>query len=1471
MVSMESKRTSLNYQDGLLLLLTGGILVALYLGIALPGMFYALLIPTLLALFWRGQRDGAIAAVVLCVAAFPATFRWPEHQLSAFYAFMLVALLTLGVSIFRDARRQRKGALAGGLPREPGAELRDRSDSIVALQRVTREITSTLDLDRILRLVLDEALHFADADAGFIVLWDGEVELRTSRGYETEALANLADLVQYLERAPLFAAFMQAPETCYVADLSTVPANASLFPGAQSLLLTPVMYQEHLAAAVVVQSTRTDAFTPMVRDFVDGLAAQAAVAIGNARRYEEQLERGELMHQRAEQMRLLLEVARTMRSDRPLEETLLDMVYATQEAVGYELVMISVLEGEMVRRVAGAGIPLADLERMKQIRQPWAKISPFFQDRFRIGHCYYIPAQEQELWRNSGLDILSCDAESVKIVVEPGMWHPCDLLLVPLRSTGGDTLGYMSVDRPRNGRAPTQNSVEVLELFAAQIALTIENGNLVEDLHLRINTLSLFNELNQVITTKLNLSLVLNTVVQAVTNLLGYDYATTFLQDRESHRFVPLASSGYALELLGDASFGPDEGLVGQVVQSGMPLVLEDAEHEAHYAPAVLQVGASIMVPLMAEGRPVGVLVADRKRKGEFSTAEVATFTALADQVSVAVENARLFEEVKGLSEELERRVEKRTEELAEAMDSLRVQRDRNDLLYRIASELVASLDIDRVLNKALSLLSDAVGAQRGFVMLFDQDTGYLYNRASIGQERPVPPGGVRSSFNRDEGLIGWLLQNRKAVVVSDVRKDERWVPHEGDPTRSVLAVPIVNSNEDAVGAIFLHAFTENAFSEGDLRLLETAGVQVGNALNNAQLYRLIREQTERLGSMLRTRRIEAAKNQAILEGIADGVMVANANGRINLFNAAAGRILSVDRTLALGRLLDEMLGLYGSKAREWLELIQEWRDNPDSYKSGEFLAERLNLEERVVSVHLSPVFSQADEFLGVVSVFRDVTAEVEADRAKSDFVSTVSHELRTPMTSIKGYVDLLLMGSTGPLNDLQTQFLQVVKSNADRLTLLVNDLLDISRIETGKVVLQPQPLDMRPLIDQVILTITPKAGEKGLRMHSAIPEGLPKAYGDPARVIQILTNLVGNAYKYTPTDGDITVHAYVQNEMFHVAVIDTGIGISKENQQRLFERFFRVDDPLVEEISGTGLGLAISASLIKMHGGEITVESEAGVGSNFAFTLPLAEGEPTEDVGEPPISLLTEVPATILVVEDDMEVAGLLRILLESEGRRVIVAATGEDALTLARTQKVDMVSLDVRLPDMDGFDILQLLKRDPKTASIPVMMLSVVPDRERGLRLGAVDYLTKPLDEGLLIQVVDRILDKRSPVLVVDDDLETLLVLQQALRAQGLGVRTAEHGEIALNLAREVRPCLILLDLKLPGLDGYQILEQLKRDPRTVDIPVIVMTGAVDPGDGITQKIESMGALRFLTKPFSMEELAKEISAVVDRECVK
>jgi len=1342
---------------------------------------------------------------------------------------------------------------------ETDEELKQRIKALEALQRIVREINVTLNIQQIMQLMLREAMAFSGASAGFVAFCERECsELRAWQGYSLVQVEHLRTMLNAPGKNPVLAQMMADPRLLVEHDLGT---NAQYWVGnPKSLVVGPIFYAGQLAAFMALQAPEPYTLPASISVFMENLLEQASVAVGNDRRYREQLERSELMHQRAEQMALLLEVTRTMLSDRPLDDILADVAYAIQEGTGYDLVLISVREDQFLRRVAGAGLPLADLERLKQVRQLWPRIQAVLQPRFKLGRCYYIPAEYQHVWQERKLDVFIPEDARMEVGREPGHWHPQDMLLVPLQGTRGEVIGLLSVDKPRDGRVPSAASLEVLELFAAQVALAIENNRLVEDLRRQVTTLRLFNELNRSITAKLDLNQVLETVVSSVTRMLGYDYSTIFMEDYFTHRFVPLAASGYAVELLENISFGMGEGLVGAVAHSGMPLVLDDVTSDPRYVPGPVEVSASILCPLLVEGRPVGVLTADRRVKGELTPVDVATMTALADQVSVAIENARLFEEVTRFSHEMEARVAERTEEL-------QVERDRAEMLFRIASELVSSLDVDRVLHQTLAILRDGVKAERGLIVVMDIPSGRLLQRASIGYPYATPPSGRPAPAGLQEGLVGWVMSRATPLVLPDVTQDERWVPLPGDTnTVSALVVPILGGGGEALGALILQSSRAGAFGDMDLRLVETAAVQLGNALNNAELYRLIREQAEHMGSMLRSQQIEAAKSQAILEGIADGVLVTDPNGRVVLFNAAAERILGIKREEALGRLFDEMVGLYGSMAREWALHIEQWRQSPETHHSGQYLAQRIELGERFISVHLSPVISSTQEFLGLVSVFRDITTEVQADRAKSDFVSMVSHELRTPMTAVKAYVDLLLMETPGPLTEQQRKFLKVVKSNSERLIDLVSDLLDISRIEAGKVTLVRQPVDVAELIEQVAMTIAPNIEEKGQHLRMVVPAGLPKAYGDAARLTQILTNLVGNAHKYTPEGGSIAIYAYVRHGMMHVAVADTGIGISPENQRKVFERFYRVDDPGVRETTGTGLGLSIAALLVQMHGGQIWLESEVGEGSTFYFTVPLAEGEPAGDLGEAPSVVSAPALKTILVVEDDPDVADLLRFMLKRAGYEVLVTASGKEALALARERHPDLITLDIWLPDINGFEVLEQLKHEPATRDIPVVILSVVSDQERGLRLGAAAYLTKPLNEEQLLRALSQVLTQQGLVLVVDNDEQQLLQMRNALRAHNLQVRSTARTERALMLARELMPGVLLVSHSFLEATGQELIRRLRQEPRTASIPVVVYGGPSE--DGLIQALEVLGGWRLRDRQFTPDDLAQEITLLLGGE---
>ncbi|HQV93395.1 MAG TPA: GAF domain-containing protein, partial [Anaerolineales bacterium] len=644
---------------------------------------------------------------------------------------------------------------------------------------------------------------------------------------------------------------------------------------------------------------------------------------------------------------------------------------------------------------------------------------------------------------------------------------------------------------------------------------------------------------------------------------------------------------------------------------TGLPLLLHGRESVEELGAVILgksEIPVSVLaVPMTLGGKTVGMLSAQSYQPNVYTEEDLQILSTLANQAVVAIQNGRLFKETQRLAEELELRVVDRTAQLQREQQS-------TETLLRILTEVSSSLDLDRALNRTLALLNDAVGAEQGTIMLVSAEDNLLHYRAGYGYlSDRVTAEGRGFTLKIGEGLAGWIVKNREPALVNDLLLDDRWVKTATTARehRSAIAMPLLVA-EDVIGVLMVYHRKPNFFSAEILSLVKAIAGQVAVAINNARLYELIRDQAERLGSMLRREQEDASRSQAILEAVADGVLVTDPNNRISFLNKSAEDILSLESGKVIGQTLDVFGGLFGKSAASWMQTINTWSESPSSYRAGETFAEQLALENGlIVLVHLAPVILQND-FLGTVSIFRDITHEVEVDRLKSEFVATVSHELRTPMTSIRGYVDVLLMGAAGALNENQTHFLKIVKGNTERLNILVNDLLDISRLESGRVTLSPQALDLREVAEDVIDDVLRRSQEenKPIALSLDAPKKLPYVYGDAERVRQIVANLVDNAYHYTPENGTILVQLHPSNggSEVQVDIKDNGVGIALGDQARVFERFYRGEHPLVLATPGTGLGLSIVKELVEMHKGRIWVQSAGldGEGSTFSFTLPV-------------------------------------------------------------------------------------------------------------------------------------------------------------------------------------------------------------------------------------------------------------------------
>ena len=597
-------------------------------------------------------------------------------------------------------------------------------------------------------------------------------------------------------------------------------------------------------------------------------------------------------------------------------------------------------------------------------------------------------------------------------------------------------------------------------------------------------------------------------------------------------------------------------------------------------------------------------------------------------------------------------------------------------------------------------------------------------------------------------------------------------------------------------------------------------------------------------------------RSEAILSSTSDGLVVYDTDGRITFVNPAAEEMLDRGAKTLIGVVTDA-----------WSLVGLEPAADGDVREAGSQVRE-VRFEEpehRIVDVRLDPVLDDHGAYIGAVQTLRDVTAEREAAQMKNEFVSTVSHELRTPLTSIKGYIDLIIDGEAGEINEIQREFLGIVKENSDRLVDLINDMLDISRIESGRIVLKVQPLDLAERIEGAVNTFRAVLDQQGRTINVNLPVCLPKAAGDPDRVGQVLINFIGNAIKYSPDGGDVDVTAISDGQMVRVEIHDHGIGIAPEDQTRLFQQFYRVDSTLTREIGGTGLGLSICKSIIELLGGQVGVVSAAGAGSTFYFTLPVASSElvRTPSVEGP----LGSPGGTILVIDNSEECANLIEAYLTGRGYEVVKALTAEDAWKMAVETKPRAITLDVLLDEGAGFDLLQHLKADPKTRDIPVVVLSIICDEGKSARLGATGYLEKPIDKTRLIDIIDSLVGSiaSAVVLVVDDDRAIVELLTRTLKQRGHAVMAAYDGREAMAAVRRQRPDAILLDLKMPVMDGYEVLEALKSDPATADIPVAIMSAY--NFDRARADVLKLAAVQ-VSKPFDVEELLSQVESVITEE---
>lgn len=922
-------------------------------------------------------------------------------------------------------------------------------------------------------------------------------------------------------------------------------------------------------------------------------------------------------------------------------------------------------------------------------------------------------------------------------------------LAVPM-TLGGRTIGVFDLvsDEPDAFALADLHRVTAV---ADQVAMALHNAELYREVEEQRQTASSLAQMAKIVNSTLDLDQVLSVALERLEEVIPYDSASIMLA--EGTDLVVTAARGFenVEQILGSVFHAEDERNIGYRAMLAqrvrvVPDVrqLSDWGHDEGDIEELDVVRAWIGAPLVVKGRSLGLLTLDSHLPNFYDEADGRLAGAFADQIAVAVQNARLYQTAQD-----------RARELA--------------LLHEISRQISALLDIDELLNEIVRRVSETFGYQIVSVHLVDEATGLLRFAAQHGLNEDF----VRDHVVRvdDRGIVPEAVQQRVPLLVPDVTIDPRYVA-AAPGIRSELAIPLLVGDE-VIGVFNLESERVDAFSEGDVQLMTALAQQVAIAMHNANLFEDVRHQAAELSTMAYSLAEEKGKLDAILKNIVDGLLVTDPEGVITLVNPAFEQMFARSASEVVGRSLNQAFG-----AGRLASLASRALAN----RQVTFMAEIPMPDGRTFKAAAAAIEDVAS--LGTVTVIRDVTHEKEVDAMKTEFISTISHELRTPLTSVLGFAKLIHrvfdrdIVPQVQLDDERTERavrrvrnnLDIIVVEAERLTRLINDVLDISKMESGAIEWHDTSFDLAALVREAGEHARTAARQKGLTIDVEVPDAPVPLVADRARIRQVVQNLLSNALKFTEEGGiTLSVRPLSAGEVVHgwrvpaeaeggvvCSVADTGVGIEPAALPRLFKRFQQVvADTLTGKPQGTGLGLAICHEIVSHYGGEIWAEPGAS-GATFSFALPVRpmprKAEP-EVVSEPrrrvppSISPSSDAPL-LLIVDDEAHIRSLWAQELEGVGYRVMEAANGSEALNLARhtSPPPALILLDIMLPDISGFDVVRILKSDPGTHEIPILILSIVEDREQGLSLGAEGYLVKPVETPELLGAVSEILARHA-----------------------------------------------------------------------------------------------------------------------------
>jgi GAF domain-containing protein/CheY-like chemotaxis protein len=1057
-------------------------------------------------------------------------------------------------------------------------------------------------------------------------------------------------------------------------------------------------------------------------------------------------------------------------------------------------------------------------------------------------------------------------------------------------SLRGEVIGVLGAQNDSDRRW-SDDELITLRAVADQVAQSVEVARLLDETESSLHETRDLYEANRAMASAATPGEVMQIVVEAIHHRLQADQVGLVLFDPEQGfgRLIAEAVPTPGREAVRIPMAGnPTYELLAQ--QRAALTVYDVASDPATAAVADMLLSRGVrsilILPLLVEQRLIGSLGVDSHAPRRFLANEIAYCETLARQAAVAIENRRLFEE---------------TQRRAEIESALN----------RISQAIRASVDPQAVLDLQGTL------AELGRVLR----ASHSYYLANDDERRLVRTHEWRASdAGPDRGEGAWsdapqafrALYGGRPLAIEDVERDAppelRSLLRAGG-VRAHLHVPVVTGHR-LIGILgFDQIDRERRWAPEEISMAQRVADQLAAALENARLYQNVRARVSELTALTRIGRRLAATldlDEVLNTIVEEALTITPANrGSIALYDESQAALdLRVligypDETLQRIRenayhLLRRGDGLHGRLlAGGQAVLVNDVLADPSYLKvddvtraelivpirQGETLLGALNLESprphAFGESDLRLIEALADQAAVAIVNARAYAAERaalermrEVDRLKTQFLANMSHELRTPLNSIIGFSRVILRGIDGPLTELQQADLTAIHNSGQHLLGLINDILDLSKIEAGKMELTMEDVDLAEVTRGVMSTAIALVKDRPVELRQELPADLPLVRADSRRIRQVVLNLVSNAAKFTEK-GHITVRAAVHPHEVQVSVLDTGIGIPADKLEHIFEEFTQVDASTTRKAGGTGLGLAITRHFVEMHGGRIWVDSEVGAGSTFTFTLPLERPAP-----EAPEEMPQVEPAAppvghkrILCLDDDPGVITLYRRYLEKQGYQIFGVQDASQAVAEARRLQPAAITLDVLMPNQDGWAVLAELKSAPDTSHIPVIVCSIIEDESKGFALGAADYLVKPITESELLRALDRANHGKAAqtVLVIDDEADALRLIRRMLEARpGFQVIEAQGGLQGIASVQALQPDVVILDLMMPDIDGFAVLETIKSNRLSRSTPVIIVT-AKELTEDDRARLRGQTAALLNKGAFDSERLLGEIASAL------